>query len=38
LFVYGPADVTAIPKPHHLLPHLNPDWFYFFVTSFPKLS
>jgi len=19
--------VAAIPKPHHLLPHLNPDWF-----------
>ena len=28
LFAYGPADATAIPKPHHLLPHLNPDWFY----------
>jgi len=27
LFAYGPADVTAIPKPHHLLPHLNPNWF-----------
>ena len=27
LFAYGPADSTAIPKPHHLLPHLNPDWF-----------
>jgi len=25
LFAYGPADATAIPKPHHLLPHLNPD-------------
>ena len=23
---YGPADATAIPKPHHLLPHLNPDF------------
>jgi len=20
---YGPADDSAIPKPHHLLPHLN---------------
>jgi len=20
----------CIPKPHHLLPHLNPDWFYLF--------
>ena len=28
LFAYGPADATAIPKPHHLLPHLNPDWLY----------
>jgi len=27
LFAYGPADATAIPKPHHLSPHLNPDWF-----------
>ena len=27
LFAYGPADVTAIPKPNHLLPYLNPDWF-----------
>jgi len=27
LFAYGPADATAISKPHHLLPHLNPDWF-----------
>jgi len=34
LFVYGPADATAIPKPHHLLPHLNPDWFYLSCTSF----
>ena len=27
LFLYGPAAATAVPKPHHLLPHLNPDWF-----------
>ena len=27
LFAYGLADATAIPKPHHLLPHLNPDRF-----------
>jgi len=27
LFPYGPADAAAIPKPHYLLPHLNPDWF-----------
>jgi len=27
--VYSPADATAncCPKPHNLLPHLNPDWF-----------
>jgi len=24
LLVYGPADAAAIPKPHQLLPHLNP--------------
>ena len=24
LFAYGPADATAILKPHHLLLHLNP--------------
>ena len=28
LFAYGPADAASIPKPHHLLPHLNADWFY----------
>jgi len=28
MFACGPADATAIPKPHHLLPHLNPDRFY----------
>jgi len=25
LFACGPADATAILKPQHLLPHLNPD-------------
>jgi len=24
LFAYGPADATAIPRPNHLLLHLNP--------------
>jgi len=38
LFAYGPADATAIPKPRHLLPHLNPDWFYFSGTVLPRLS
>jgi len=31
LFAYGPADATDIPKPDHLLPHLNPDWFYWLI-------
>ena len=26
------------PKPHHLLPYLNPDWFYLSGTSLPRLS
>ena len=38
LFAYGPADATAIPKPHHLLPHLNPDWFYLSGTGLFRLS
>ena len=33
LFAYGPADATTIPKPHHLLPHLNPDWFFLSGTQ-----
>ena len=37
LFAYGPADTTAIPKPHHLLPHFNPDWFYLSGTCLPRL-
>jgi len=24
LFAYCPPDATAIPEPHHLVPHLNP--------------
>jgi len=31
---YGPADATAIPKPHRLLPHLNSDWFYLSRTAY----
>jgi len=27
-----------IPKPRHLLHHLNPDWFYLSGTSLPRLS
>ena len=33
--VYGPAVATAIPKPHNLLLHLNPDWFYLSGTGLP---
>jgi len=35
LFAYGPAHATATPKPYHLLPHLNPDWFYLSVPIYP---
>jgi len=28
----------CIAKPHHLLPHLNPDWFYLSGTGSPRLS
>ena len=38
LFAYGPADATASQNPHHLLPHLNPDWFYISGTGLPRLS
>jgi len=38
LFAYGPADANASPNPHHLLPHLNPDWFYLSSTGLPRLS
>jgi len=31
LFAYGPADATAIPKPH-------PDWFYLSGTGLPGCS
>jgi len=33
-----PADATAIPKPHNLLPHFNPDWFYLSGTGLPTSS
>ena len=38
MFTYGPADATAVPKPQHLLPPLNPDWFYLSATGLPRLS
>ena len=28
----------CFPKPHHLLPQLNPDWFYLSGTDIPRLS
>jgi len=28
----------CIPEPHHLLPHLNPGWFYLSGTGLPRLS
>ena len=33
-FAYGPANATAIPKPRHLMPHLNSDWFTFLVSAY----
>ena len=36
MFAYGPADATAIPKPHHLLRHLHPDWFHLSGASFTQ--
>ena len=38
LFAYGPADACAYPKSHHLLPRLNPDWFYLSATGLLRLS
>jgi len=32
------SDATAIAKPHHLLPHLRPDWFYLSGTHLARLS
>ena len=29
--------MVCIPKPHYLLPHLNPEWFYHFATSLPSV-
>jgi len=26
------------PKPHHLFPHLNPDWFHLYSTGLSRLS
>jgi len=34
----GADCLRCIPKPHHLSPHLNPDWFYRSGTGSPRLS
>ena len=36
MFAYGPADATAMLKPHHRLRHLHPDWFYLSGASFTQ--
>jgi len=36
LFAYGLADATAISKLYHLLPYLNPDWFYLSGTCLSR--
>ena len=36
LFACGPADAAAIPKPRHLLPDLNLDWFYLSGIGLPS--
>ena len=35
LSAYGPANATAIPKPHNFLPYWISEWFYLFGTSLP---
>ena len=38
LFALWSSWCHCTPKPHRLLPHLNPDWFYFSGTGLPRLS
>jgi len=38
LFAYGLADAIASQKTHHVLPHLNPDWFYLSGTGLSRLE
>ena len=38
MFAYRPADAAAVPKPHNLLPHLNPNWVYLSGTGLLRLS
>ena len=33
--LFGPAEASAIQKPPHLLPYLNPHWFYLCDTGLP---
>ena len=37
LSAYGPADAIVSQNSHHLLSHLNPDWFYLSGTGLPKV-
>jgi len=34
----SPADATASKKTHHLLPQLNPDWFYLSGSGLRRFS
>jgi len=36
--LYMVQHMPVSPKPHHLLPRLNPDWFYLSGTGLPRLS
>ena len=38
VFVLSPITCIVDPETHHLLPHLNPDWFYLSGTGLPTLS
>ena len=38
LSFYFISRAEKSPKPRHLLPHLNPDWFYLSGTGLPRLS
>jgi len=46
LFIWNEAQIVykwsswchCIPKPHNLLSHLNPDWFYLSDSGLPRLS
>ena len=38
LFALSSCWCHCIPEPHHLPPHLNPDWFYRSGVGLPRLS